>query len=102
MEFLEKERSSSRLLLVELMTEGCGPCLAIRQKLTIWQKDHPHTVCLYLPIEAYREVCSQMGIYTAPTLLLFAEGKLTLRQAGCFSLKEVLSKAEQYEKMLFT
>ena len=101
MEFLEKELSEHRLLLVELTQEGCGPCQAIRQKLSSWQKEHPRTACLYLPIEEHRALCSQLGIYTGPALLLFAEGKLTLRQAGCFSLNEVLRKAEQYESLLF-
>ena len=45
-------------------------------------------------------LCAQLGVFTVPTIFVYAEGSLTVRESGYFGLEGVLRKVEQYESML--
>ena len=97
---LEDRIRKAPILIAEFGTAGCGPCLALQKKLESWQSRHPCIPCLYIPLGGCPEICGQMGIFSAPALLVYVQGKLAIREAGCFSLEEVLSKVEFYESIL--
>ena len=81
-------------------TNACAPCHAIQYKLDEWQKTHPEVETLYVPLEQFPALAAEEGIFAAPTLLFFVEGKLTLRESGYFSLSLFLERAERYVNLL--
>ncbi len=97
---LEQAVQSGGLLLVQFGAETCAPCTAIRQKIETWQAEHQAVRFLYIPTEHFRELCAQEGVFTVPTIFVYAEGRLTLRESGYFGLNALLQKVERYETML--
>ena len=95
-ERMERVIRENRLVVVLYGSAGCGPCMAIREKLDRWQAEHPGVFCLYIPLEQAQALAAQNGIYAAPAVLVYMDGREMLRQAGCFSLMEVLSNVEFY------
>ena len=93
---LQEKIRDCRLLIVLYGSAGCGPCQAIREKLSRWQEDHPQAGCLYIPLELAQALAAQNGVYAAPALQIFMDGRPMLREAGCFSLSQILSKVEFY------
>ena len=90
----------NQLVLVQFGAESCAPCSAIRRKITDWNEDHAKIPYLYIPTEQFPELCAQLGVFTVPTIFVYAEGSLTVRESGYFGLEGVLRKIERYEEMI--
>lgn len=88
------------LVLVEVGSRTCTPCLAIRDKIDLYLASHEDTKGWYLSIEDCPEAAQAFGVLSAPTVLLYVSGKLTLRKSGYFSLEEILSAADRYRDFL--
>ena len=86
-------------LILQFGDESCAPCHAIRYKLDAWLVNHPGVVARYIDIESHLVLCSQMGIMSAPTVIVYMDGKVVAKEAGCFSLDDMLSRVERYLEM---
>ena len=94
-------RQAERLLMVQFGSETCTPCTAIRRKLEEWLTGHPRVFGGYVPVEEARALSAQLGVFTVPTILVYAEGRLSARASGYFSLEDLLRQVERYEALLF-
>lgn len=90
----------AEILILQFGSESCLPCHGIRWKLDQWQQSHPEAACLYIPIEAFGELAAQEGIFTVPTVLVYIQGKLTIRESGYFSLELLLAQVEKYRSLI--
>ena len=97
---LSEKLRTARLLVVQFGAASCTPCTAIRQKLDSWLDEYGQAEGLYVPIDEFPEAAAEQGIFTVPAVLVFAEGRLTVRESGCFSLEDVLRRAERYRKLM--
>ena len=88
------------IVLVQFGAENCGPCKALQNKIKRWNQSHPDICHIYVNAADFPQVCAQMGVFTVPTIFLYASGKLTLQQSGCFSLDQMLQQAEKYRRLL--
>ncbi len=84
-------------VLLQFGSEKCAPCHSISYKLEQWQLQHGNVVIRYIPIEQFPELPAQLGIYSAPTILTYIDGKLFQRESGYFSLEQLL---EQFSKKI--
>ena len=87
---------SEPLLLLQFGDESCGPCHAIGSRLDRWLEDHNGVTARYIPIREHLEACSQMGIFTVPTIAVYMDGRLLARESGYFSLDQLLERADRY------
>ena len=88
------------MVLIEVGSESCNPCKALKSKISAWSEEHNDMCTIYISIEEHPEIAGKLQVLSAPTLLLYVEGKLTLREGGYFSLEEFLRKTERYEILL--
>ncbi|MGN0076365.1 MAG: thioredoxin family protein [Parafannyhessea sp.] len=88
--------SSAPLAIVEYGSATCAPCAALHQRIEQWEGEHPGTIALYVPLERHMEEAAQVGVMGAPTVEVWAQGKLALREAGYFSLDLLLQRAERW------
>ena len=86
-------------LILQFGDESCAPCHAIRYKLDAWLVNHPDVAARYIDIRAHLALCSQMGIMSAPTVIVYMDGKVVARKAGYFSLDDMLCRVERYIEM---
>jgi len=94
-ENLDELIAGSPLLVLQFGDDACGPCHAIRFKLENWS-ERKNIIARYVDIEKNLELCSQMGIFSAPTVAVYMDGQLVARESGYFSLDEMLRKVERY------
>jgi|GEM_PF-1346511 len=59
----------------------------------------PGVSARYVDIPSHLELCSQRGICTAPAVLVYMDDHLAAREAGVFSLVELLARIERYMAM---
>lgn len=77
---LEQAIRAGGLLLVQFGAETCAPCLAIREKIETWRIEHQKIRYLYVPTEQFPALCAQESVFSVPTIFVYAEGRLTLRE----------------------
>ena len=67
---------SASLLVLLFGDEACTPCHALRNRLDAWANRHPEAEARYIPIREHPETCAQMGIFSAPTVLITMDGQV--------------------------
>ena len=92
--------STSQVLLIHFGSGDCGPCASLKHKIDLWNTPDSGVDSIYVPIENFPEVAASRGIFTVPTLLVYTQGKLSIRESGCFSLDGVFSRIERYLSLM--
>ena len=92
--------STSKVLLIHFGSGSCGPCAALRDKIDVWSVPDNGVDSVYVPIESFPEVAASRSIFTVPTILVYTEGKLSIRESGCFSLDGIFSRIERYLSLM--
>ncbi|MCR5546764.1 MAG: thioredoxin family protein [Lachnospiraceae bacterium] len=99
-ENLDEIIQSENLTILQFGSEACGPCYSITFKIDEWLKHHPNVVNRYIPIEEFQDVAAQHNIFTAPSTILFYDGKEIIRKSGYYSLDEIFLEAERILKII--
>jgi len=86
-------------LILQFGDEACAPCHAIRYKLEKWLEGQANVTARYIDIRKNLALCTQMGIFSAPAVAVYMDGNLVAREAGYFSLDDVLGRVERYMEM---
>ena len=97
---LEVLKRESLVLIVQIGSSTCNPCIAIKQRIDLYLKNKSDVNAIYIPLESYRELIASYKIFSVPTVLVFVEGKLTIQKSGYFSLDEILSNIDRYLELL--
>ncbi len=88
------------IVVVEIGSIRCCACSAIAQKLSAHYKDDPLVACASLSLEAAADTCAALGIYSAPAVLVYVQGKLTIRQAGVMSVEDIARRIARYREIV--
>ena len=89
-----KEQAKFSLFLFG--SESCAPCKALKQKIMLWSSSHTQVLTNYVSIDNNISLAAQENIFGAPAILVFVEGKETIRKIGYFSLEEVFTALDRY------
>ena len=83
MENFEEIIKSKTPTLVDFYATWCGPCKMMSPLLEQVSKDVGDSArILKIDVDTNRNVATQYGIRSVPTLILFKEGKQVWRQSG--------------------
>ncbi len=88
------------IVVIEIGSICCCACSAISQKLETHFKEDEDVVCYSVSLEAQPEIAANMGIYSAPAVLVYVEGQLTIREAGVMSVEDIFARIARYEELL--
>ncbi len=88
------------LSILEIASSSCAPCSSIKRKIEDWAAGYPHIRTAFAEIEEIPEITGQLQIFTAPAVLVFADGKRCIEQAGYFSMDEVFRQIERYIELM--
>lgn len=99
-ERLEDLIAASPVFLLEFGSQTCGPCGAIRDKLSSWCSAEAMADAVYIQVEEFPEIAAQAGVFSVPTIIAFVEGKAALQVSGYFSLEDFLAKVQRYVDVL--
>lgn len=99
---LENTILNKPALLAYFYNDACAPCQALRPKVSeMAAEQFPKMELVFINAANNPEITAHFGIFSAPTLLVFFEGKETIRESKYISIPELQSKTERYYRMVF-
>lgn len=88
------------IVIVEIGSIRCCACSAISQKLETHFRENDDVVCYSVSLEAQPEIAAELGVYSAPAVLVYVEGQLTIREAGVMSVEDIFARVARYRALL--
>ncbi|MBI5166578.1 MAG: thioredoxin [candidate division NC10 bacterium] len=95
--FEEEVKKSSGLFIVDFWAEWCGPCKVIAPILEDLAKEYDAKAKIgKLNVDENREMASNYGIHSIPTLLFFKDGKKVEEVIGALTRAALKAKIERW------
>ncbi len=101
-EGLKKVINENKIVLVYFGNETCGVCVDMKPKIQNILSKYPEIKSAYVDVGRLVKVASQNNIFTIPGILVFIEGKETIREARHISVPEIDRKLNRYYELLFS
>ncbi len=97
-----KERiETEAAVAVYFSAPNCGVCLALRPKVeALFSKEFPLVKFVQVEIDKSPGISGEYSVFSAPTLLVFFEGKEFLRKVRLMGIQELQQKIERPYKMI--
>jgi len=90
-------------MVVALISDmGCNVCLAITPEIIAIEEHFPDVTFVSLDTKEVPAVASEHLVFVYPTLIIFAEGKETVRYERVFSMLDVEAHIERLADLLFS
>jgi thioredoxin-like negative regulator of GroEL len=99
--FLEIAKSNKAVCFY-LSTPECNVCKVLKPKVTqMLEVDFPKIFFCYVDLNEVKEISGQLSIFTVPTILVYFEGKETIRTSRNLHIEELREQIDRYYKMIF-
>lgn len=94
--------ASETAVAVYFSAPNCGVCHALRPKVEeLFSDKFPATRFIHIEVDKSPGVSADYGVFSAPTLLVFFEGKEFLRKVRLMGIQELQEKIERPYQMVF-
>ena len=99
---IQNHINNKKAVLVYFYNDNCAPCTILRPKVKeLVETEFPKMDFILVHAEKAPETSAHFGIFAAPTLLVFFEGKEYIRESKNISISELQTKIERYYNMVF-
>ena len=99
--FLEISKSTKAVCFY-LSTPECNVCKVLKPKVTeMLEVDFPSIFFCYVDLNEAKEISGQLSIFSVPTILVYFEGKETIRASRNVHLDELREQIGRYYKLIF-
>jgi|SRR5690554_2416667 len=93
---------SEPAVAVYFSAPNCGVCKALRPKIEeLFSEKFPSVKFVHVQIDKSSGISGKYSVFSAPTLLVFFEGKEFLRKVRLMGIQELEEKIGRPYKMLF-
>lgn len=101
-EFL-KMKEEEPALLSYFSTEACNVCKVLKPKVAeLLRTEFPKMKMVYIKSDVLPEVAAQNQVFAAPTVLVFFEGRETIRKSRNIGIGELQREIDRPYSMIFS
>lgn len=93
--------NSGDMRLVYISRPSCGVCKALIPKIEDMLGDFPEIKAGYVDLDKIPEAAGKFSIFTIPGILIFIQGKESIRKARYVSVDQLAGEIDRYYSMLF-
>lgn len=94
--------SSEQALLAYFSTDACNVCKVLKPKVAeLIEEVFPEIEMVYVKSDHLPEVAAQNRVFTAPTILVFFEGREYIRKSRNIGILELQREIERPYSMIF-
>jgi len=91
----------NQMALLYFGSQGCGVCKDFKIKLINFLNDYPKIARGQIDVEKNFQLAATFSIFTIPGVLLYINGKETIREARYISMMDIGDRIDRYYGMLF-
>ena len=89
-------------VLTYFSTENCSVCKVLKPRVfEMAEEAFPRLKMVYVESDKLPELAAQTRIFTAPTVVVFFEGRETIRKSRAFGIDELKSEIQRSYSLLF-
>ncbi|QEN04182.1 thioredoxin [Thiospirochaeta perfilievii] len=99
-EELDGAIKENQFVLVYLSKTNCGVCKALKPKIKMIADKYPNLNQYYINLDNDETIIGQYSLFTIPGLLVFVEGRESIREARYMSMDDIDSRIGRISKML--
>lgn len=92
--------SENRFALFYLSREACGVCKSLKPKVKLVADRYKNLHQFYIDLDNDETIAGQYSIFTIPAILVFVDGKETIREARYLSMDELEDKIKRISDLL--
>lgn len=86
--------------LFYLSKTKCGVCKSLKPKIKMIADKYPKLNQYYINLDNDETIIGQYSLFTVPVVLVFVEGRETIREARYMSIEDIDSKIKRISEML--
>lgn len=99
--FLEITKSNKAVCFY-LSTPECNVCKVLKPKvIDMIENNFAEIKFCYVDLHEAKEISGQLSVFSVPTILVYFEGKETIRVSRNVHLEELHEQIDRYYKMIF-
>jgi thioredoxin 1 len=100
---LESLKGSAAAILIYFSADSCNVCKSLKPKVeTTIHQEFPKMKMVYVKTDELPETAGQHRVFTIPTVLVFFEGKETVRKIRTFSIDELTREIRRPYSLIFS
>ncbi len=85
-----------------LSTPECNVCKVLKPKvIEVIESGFPEINFCYIDLSEAKEISGQLSVFSIPTILVYFEGKETIRTSRNIHLEELRKQIDRYYQMIF-
>lgn len=97
----EESIKNNDIVLFYFSAERCTVCKALKPKIEEMAAHFPEMKLNYVDVEQHKEFAGTFNIFTIPVILVFIQGKETIRESRNISVAMLEDKIQRYYHLLF-
>lgn len=99
---LNMMKNKNEMLLIYFGSDSCGVCMAIKPKLERLIKKYPNIKLVNVETENSPELSASHNVFTIPVIILYIQGKETIREARIISMEKLEQNISRYYELFYT
>ncbi len=88
-------------VLLYLSRPGCGVCQALLPRIGDLAASVPGLTSFHIDLDEVPEAAGQLSVFTIPGILVFADGRESIREARYLSLDDLAARIRRLRDLLF-
>lgn len=103
LEEFNRLKKEEPVLLGYFSTEACNVCKVLKPKVAdLIQEEFPMVKLAYVKSDVFPEVAGQHQVFAAPTILIFFDGRETIRKSRNIGIDELRMEISRPYSMIFS
>ncbi|SHJ26235.1 thioredoxin family protein [Parasporobacterium paucivorans] len=98
---IQQSINDNAMVLIYFSGRSCGVCTALKPKIEEMLQAFPKIKSMHVDAEKSQDIAAYYNFFTIPAVLVFVEGKMTIREARCFSVQELNKGVSRYYSLLY-
>lgn len=101
-ESIESIIKENEIILLYFGNKTCDVCNILKPKVQNILNNYPKIKSIVIDVEESLEIASQFNIFTIPAILVFVDGKESIREARYLSIDDLENKIQRYYKLFYS
>ncbi|AFA50030.1 thioredoxin family protein [Acetobacterium woodii] len=98
---MDELKKKHDMILIYFGSETCSVCRDMKPKIVRMIEKYPKIKAVNIDVQKMTELSASYRVFTAPAIILFIQGKETIREAGIISIIRLEDAISRYDALFY-